>query len=141
MWLEYYRARDYETTLESKSLTPLRVQHLLEEDIQMVTREVKWNADFDMKRKLVNVRDVDGLITADTVPWRNIDEFEQARDLLDDWKESQQASAEDEAGLRRHGCMGCDATAAENGREPDPTTSWHRCRRPCSKSWRGATAP
>ena len=89
MWLECYRAREYETTLQAKSLTPLRVQHLLEEDIQMVTRKVKWNADFDMKRKLVKVRDVNGLITADTVPWRNIDEFEQARDLLEDWKESQ----------------------------------------------------
>ena len=55
----------------------------------MVTRKIKWNADFDMKRKLVNVRDVDGLITADTVPWRTIDEFEQARDLLDEWKKSQ----------------------------------------------------
>ena len=42
-----------------------------------------------MKRRLVNVRDVDGLITADTAPWRTIDEFEQARDLLEDWKRSQ----------------------------------------------------
>jgi hypothetical protein len=35
------------------------------------------------------VRDIDGLITADTVPWRTIDEFEQARDLLDEWRRSQ----------------------------------------------------
>ena len=52
-------------------------------------RDVRWNADYDMKRKLVKVRNVDGLITADTVPWRTIDEFEQARDLLEDWKRSQ----------------------------------------------------
>jgi hypothetical protein len=55
----------------------------------MVTRNVRWNADYDMKRRLVNVRDVDGLITADTTPWPSIDEFERARDLLEEWKRSQ----------------------------------------------------
>lgn len=54
-----------------------------------MVRDVRWNADFDMKRKLVNVRDVKGLITADTTPWRSIDDFEQARDLLEEWKKSQ----------------------------------------------------
>ena len=52
-------------------------------------RDIRWNADYDMKRKLVEVRDVDGLITANTTPWRSIDEFEQARDLLDEWKQCQ----------------------------------------------------
>jgi hypothetical protein len=75
--------------MRSKSLTSLRQQHLFEADIQAVKRDVRWNADYDMKRRLVNVRDVDGPITADTTPWRSIDEFEQARDLLEDWKRSQ----------------------------------------------------
>ena len=88
-WIARYRERDFETKLQSKSLTSLRAQHLFEEDLQSVKRDVRWNADYDMKRKLVEVRDVDGLITADTVPWRTIDEFEQARDLLEDWKRSQ----------------------------------------------------
>ena len=88
-WIEAYRERDYETKMVSKSLTSLRAQHLFEEDIQTVARDVRWNADYDMKRKLVNVRDVDGLICADTEPWRSIDEFEQARNLLEDWKRSQ----------------------------------------------------
>jgi hypothetical protein len=57
-------------------------------DLQSVKRDVRWNADYDMKRKLVKVRNVDDLITADTMPWRTIDEFEQARDLLEDWKRS-----------------------------------------------------
>jgi hypothetical protein len=57
--------------------------------MQSVVRDVRWNADFDMKRRPVNVRDVDGLITADTEPWRNIDEFNLARDQLEDWKRSQ----------------------------------------------------
>ena len=38
---------------------------------------------------LFRSRDVDGLICADTEPWRSIDEFEQARDLLEGWKRSQ----------------------------------------------------
>ena len=89
IWIESYRIREFETKLQSKSLTSLRAQHLFEVDIQSVKRDIRWNADYDMKRKLVDVRDVDGLITANTVPWRSIDEFEQARDLLDDWKKSQ----------------------------------------------------
>jgi hypothetical protein len=89
VWIERYRERNFETRMRSKSLTSLRQQHLFEVDIQSVKRDVRWNADYDMKRKLVKVRDVDGLITADTAPWRSIDEFEQARDLLEDWKRSQ----------------------------------------------------
>ena len=106
----------------------------------MVTRNIKWNADFDMKRRLVNVRDVDGLITADTVPWRNIDEFEQARNLLDDWKGSQRRvlkTKQDYDDMVAWGAM----RRTGNGREPDRTTSCRRCRRPCSRSWHGATAP
>ena len=89
VWIELYRQREFTTTLSTKSLTSLRDQHLFEVDLQAVQREVRWNADFDMKRRLVNVRDVDGLITADTAPWRSIDEFGRARNLLEDWKKSQ----------------------------------------------------
>jgi hypothetical protein len=89
VWLERYRERNFATKMQSKSLTSLRAQHLFETDLQTVVREVQWNADYDMKRKLVNVRDVDGLITADTTPWRSIDEFERARDQLEGWKRSQ----------------------------------------------------
>ena len=88
-WVKLYREREFATTLRSRQLTSLRAQHLFEVDLQSVQREVRWNADFDLKRRLVNVRDVDGLITADTAPWRSIDEFERARDLLDDWQRSQ----------------------------------------------------
>jgi hypothetical protein len=88
-WIARYRKRDFETKMRSKSLTSLRQQHVLEVDLQSVKRDVRWNADYDMKRKLVKVHDVDGLIAADTVPWCTIDEFEQARDLLEDWKRSQ----------------------------------------------------
>src|SRR6476661_6238669 len=88
MWIGRYSERELETKMRSKSLTSLRQQHLFGVDLQSVKRDVRWNADYDMKRKPVKVRDVDGLITADTVPWRTIDEFKQARDLLEDWKRS-----------------------------------------------------
>ena len=35
IWIERYRMRDYETKLQSKSLTSLRTQHLFEVDIQV----------------------------------------------------------------------------------------------------------
>jgi hypothetical protein len=89
VWIERYRERNFATKMRSKSLTSLRTQHLLETDLQTVVRDVQWNADYDMKRKPVNVRNVDGLIAADTAPWRNINEFERARDQLEGWKRSQ----------------------------------------------------
>jgi hypothetical protein len=88
-WIKRYRERNFDTKMRSKSLTSLREQHVFEVDLQSVERDVRWNADYDMKRKPVKMRDIDGLITADTVPWRTIDEFEQARDLLEDWRQSQ----------------------------------------------------
>ena len=57
-----------------------------------------------------------GLITADTVPWRSIDEFEQARDLLEEWKRVAATGVEDKAGLRRHDRMGCDADEPQTDR-------------------------
>ena len=65
MWIERYRERNFETKMRSKSLTSLRQQHLFEVDLQSVKRDVRWNADYDMKRKLVKLRNVDGVITAD----------------------------------------------------------------------------
>jgi hypothetical protein len=88
-WIQLYRDRDYETRFENASLTSLRDQHNLGLDLQRVSRLVRWNADFDLKRRLINVHDVDGLIAADTLPWRTVEEFEVARDGLDDWRKSQ----------------------------------------------------
>jgi DNA polymerase type B, organellar and viral len=88
-WIEHYRHRDYSTRFENPSLTPLRDQHNKGLDLQRVERLTRWNADFDLKRRLINVRDVDGLIAADTVPWQTIEEFESARDGLENWRKSQ----------------------------------------------------
>ena len=73
----------------SRTLTSLRRQYFELVDLQNEERQVRWNADFDMKRRLVNVRDVDGLIAADTAPWQTIEDFYRARDALDDWRASQ----------------------------------------------------
>jgi hypothetical protein len=88
-WVEHYRTRNYETRFENPSLTSLRDQHNKDLDLQKTDRMVRWNADFDLKRRPVNVRDEDGLIAADTVPWRTVEEFEEARDALDEWRGSQ----------------------------------------------------
>ena len=55
-WIVRYRERHFETKMRSKSLTSLRQQHLFEVDLQSVKRDVRWNADYDMKRNLVKVR-------------------------------------------------------------------------------------
>ncbi len=124
IWIEHYRARDFETRMVSKSLTSLRSQHLFEVDLQSVTRDVRWNADYDMKRNMVGVHDVDGLICADTVPWRSIDEFEQARDLLEDWKRSQRRVLK----IRQD----CEAVTEACSKRPKMRSAWTasttRCR-------------
>jgi hypothetical protein len=88
-WITHYRDRDFETRFENPSLTSLRNQHNKGLDLQRVDRLVRWNADADLKRRLINVHDVDDLITADTAPWRTVDEFEAARDDLDLWRQSE----------------------------------------------------
>jgi hypothetical protein len=87
-WIEHYRRREYDTRFENPSLTSLRDQHNKGLDLQRVERLTRWNADFDLKRRLINVRDVDGLIAADTVPWRTVEAFEEARDGLENWRKS-----------------------------------------------------
>ena len=88
-WILHYRRREYDTRFENPSLTSLRDQHNKGLDLQRVERLTRWNADFDLKRRLINVRDVDGLIAADTVPWQTFEEFEEARDGLENWRKSQ----------------------------------------------------
>ena len=88
-WIEMFRARDYDTKVEQRSLTSLREQHVNGKALQEVVRLVRWNPDLDLKNKPINVRDEDGLFAADTVPWATIDEFEDARDNLDAFRKTQ----------------------------------------------------
>jgi hypothetical protein len=85
-----FRRREYDTKVKQPVLTSLRDQHNKGLDLQLdEDREVRWNADPDLKNKPIDPRDVDGLFAAGTVPWATIDEFEDARDGLDLWRWSQ----------------------------------------------------
>ena len=88
-FLKLVRDRTYETRIERKSLIALRAQHLADADLVSVIRKVRVNLDFDLKRKPIDARDQEGLLTALTVPWETIADFERARDGLEAWKRSQ----------------------------------------------------
>jgi hypothetical protein len=88
-FLKLVRDRTYETRIERKSLIALRAQHLADADLVSIIRKVRVNLDFDLKRKPTDARDQEGLLTAPTVPWETIADFERARDGLEAWKRSQ----------------------------------------------------
>jgi hypothetical protein len=81
--------RTYETRIEQKSLIPLRAQHLKDADLVPVIREVRVNMDYDFKRNPVDAHDDEWLLTAQTIPWDTVEDFEKARDDLEAWKKSQ----------------------------------------------------
>ena len=83
------RDRTYETRIEQQSLITLRAQHLTDADLVPVNREVRVNLDYDFKRKPIDAHDEEGLLTAQTIPWDTVADFEKARDHLDAWKHSQ----------------------------------------------------
>jgi hypothetical protein len=66
----------------------LREQHLQDADLVDVERHVRVNLEYDIKRRLVDVRDVEGILAAGTAPWRTVEEFYQAREQFDLWRRS-----------------------------------------------------
>jgi len=88
-FLEIVRDRTYETRIERKTLISLQAQHLADADLVSVTRKVRVNLDFDLKRNPIDAHDEEGLLTAPTVPWETVAEFEKARDDQEAWKHSQ----------------------------------------------------
>ena len=52
-------------------------------------RKVRVNLDYDLKRKLIDAHDDKALLTAETMPWDTVADFEKARDDLEAWKHSQ----------------------------------------------------
>ena len=92
--------REYDTRLTSKSLTPLRTQWVKDADLVEVQRQVRLNMDFDLKREPVDPTDVEGVITAKTRPWSTIEEFDDHRDALENWKKSQRRVLKTVADLR-----------------------------------------
>jgi hypothetical protein len=88
-WMEMIRQRTYETKTQIKSFIPAVKQHLTEADLTMEEREARLNLCWDQKRKLINIRNIDGLITADTVPHETIDDYYTERNAQDEWRKSQ----------------------------------------------------
>jgi hypothetical protein len=88
-WIELYSARDYETHSRRSSLTSLREQWRDEADVVEVLTDVRLNLDFDLKREIIDPTDCEGLLCADTRPWRTLEDFTRARDGLEAWKKAQ----------------------------------------------------
>ena len=74
--------------VRKRTMICLREQHLQSADLVDVERHVRVNLEYDMKRCPVKVRDFDDIVAAETVPWRTIDEFFQAREQFDLWRRS-----------------------------------------------------
>jgi hypothetical protein len=88
-WVKVHRDRTYDTKLPNRSLIDLRTQWMDDADLIEVYRETRLNLDFDMKRALVNTRDIEGVLCADTEPWPTIEAFDKVRHDLESWKKSQ----------------------------------------------------
>jgi hypothetical protein len=99
-WDKVCVEREHDTRLTSKSLTPLRTQWVKDADLVEVQRQVRLNMDFDLKREPVDPIDVEGVITAKTRPWSTIEEFDDHRDALENWKKSQRRVLKTVADLR-----------------------------------------
>ncbi len=110
-WIEVYRTRNYGTFCLRPSLTSLREQ--CDEDADLVEEAtlIRVNFDFDMKREIVEVTDCEGLLCADTRPWRTHADFEKARgderrtEGLEGWKRSKRRSPEKFGGFLRSSPM------------------------------------
>ena len=83
------RDRTYETRIEQQSLITLRAQHLTDADLVAVIRKVRVNLDYDFKRNPIDAHDDEALLTAQTISWDTVADFEKARDDLEAWKHSQ----------------------------------------------------
>jgi hypothetical protein len=53
-----------------------------------VLTDVRLNLDFDLKREIIDPTDCEGLLCADTRPWRTLADFTCARDGLEAWKKA-----------------------------------------------------
>jgi hypothetical protein len=67
--LELALKRDYDTRLLRKTLIGLRAQHLANADMVSEKHEVRVNLDYDLKREPIDVRDEEGLLTAEPLEY------------------------------------------------------------------------
>ena len=124
-WIEVYSGRDRETHSRRRSLTPLRKQWREEADVVEVLTDVRLNLDFDLKREIVDPTDCEGLLCADTRPWRTLEDFTSARDGLEAWKKAQRRVLKTCADLTdlvawtaNHDGLKVSGSTAQSGRPP-----------------------
>ena len=87
-WERLYRTRDWTWARSQRVFPSLQEQYRGDLDLTEGTLNVRNNWEFDMKRKLTEVRDVDGLIAANTWPWRTVGEFLVERTAFEAWRKS-----------------------------------------------------
>jgi hypothetical protein len=87
-WERLYWHREWDWRRNQRIFVSLRDQHEQDLDLVDVQRSVRVNLEFDMKRQLIGVRDVDGLLAAGTEPWRTVEEFLEEREAFDLWRRS-----------------------------------------------------
>jgi hypothetical protein len=87
-WVREYRERTYTTSYTHRSLISLRDQWKHDADLVDRLREVRLNLEFDHKRRLVDVQDRDGLLSAGSEPWTDLGEFMDTRDAFEAWRKS-----------------------------------------------------
>jgi hypothetical protein len=85
-WEDVVKTRTFDTVGAHRQFIPLRAQWLNDADLITLPRTSRVNLCFDLKRRPQNIRDIGGIISFDTVPWADIDEFSEYRDALDQWR-------------------------------------------------------
>ena len=96
-WLNLYRNRHYELKHSRSQLISLREQWTHSADLVEIERSVRVNLEFDFKRRLIKPHDQDGILTADTRPWHDINEFHDYRNAFENWRKSQRRCCVTEA--------------------------------------------
>ena len=96
-WERLYRARSWDWKRGQRVFPSLRDQHRGDLDLTDLERTVRVNLEPDMKRKLTGIRDVEGLLAANTCPWSTVDEFLAEREAFDQWRRSHQRVLRTEA--------------------------------------------
>ncbi len=81
-----YRSRTYELKLTQRRMINLRLQWITESDLVDNEQGVRVNLDYDLKRRPLEVRDVNGVIWFKTAPWQSVDEFNEYRDAFEAWR-------------------------------------------------------
>jgi hypothetical protein len=99
--LRMYLERTPESMVSLRSFPSLRDQWEKGIDLVKAERHIRMSLEFDLKRKLVDAREVPVLgwntthVSAGTVPWNTVEEFERARARLDQFRSPPRPPAAD----------------------------------------------